>query len=87
MLREHGEEVGIVGEGLDLEALPVSVYGKETGAIGGEGHLLELVVLDGVHKVRVTDVHRLTGADYCWRWGLISIEGSGGQSGREFGCV
>ena len=53
---ELREEVGVVGEGLELKAGPVRVYPEELGAVGREGHLLDAIAVDEPEEVGVPNV-------------------------------
>ena len=70
-----GEEVGIVGQRLDLEPGTVGVDSQKLRAVGGEGDLLHAVGLDQPEEVAVANGARGTAA------ALDDGEVVGGSSG------
>ena len=55
MAGKLGEEIGIVGEGLNLEPSAVGIDAKELGTIRREGDLLDAVGLDEAEEIRIPD--------------------------------
>ena len=55
MAGELGEEIGIIGESLNLEASAVGIDTEELSTIRGEGDLLDAVGLDEAEEIAVAN--------------------------------
>ena len=84
-----GEEVGIVGQRLDLEPGTVGVDSQKLRAVGGEGDLLHAIAIDQLEEVAVADGDGgAAGGRLEFRDGALLDDGGGGhvEQGRREGA-
>jgi hypothetical protein len=55
-----GEEIGVVGEGLNFETRSIDIDSEQLGTVGTEGDLFNLVAIDQLEEVRVPHVSGLS---------------------------
>ena len=55
MAGKLGEEIGIIGESLNLEPSAVGINAEELSTIGREGDLLDAIGLDEAEEIRIPD--------------------------------
>ena len=82
-----GEEIGIIGESLDLEPSAVGIDPEELSAVGGESDLLDAIGLDEAEKIRIPDGAGSTAAALDDGEVVCSVGDNGGLEGGGGGHV
>ena len=82
-----GEEIGIIGESLDLEPSAVGIDTEELSAIGREGDLLDAIGLDEAEEIRIPNGTGSTAAALDDGEVVSSVGDDGGLEGGGGGQV
>ena len=87
MVGKLGEEVGIIGESLNLEPSAVGINTEELSAIRREGDLLDAIGLDEAEEIRIPDGTGSTAATLDDGEVVSSVGDDGGLEGGGGGHV